>query len=167
MYDWVYAAFALVAMFAGLATATVWSRRELRIRAFAVFLFLLALPLSFGSGIVALGWPTPYRQHITINAGTYSVLAVKMIAGKAIYVLLDSDTGVPRYFALPWDRKMADKLQQMLLDPKNKNGMQMKVPDGGHGSWSTNPPQFYPNMPPRQPPHKGPPPENPPVFHSI
>lgn len=138
---WMMAAFLLVAIFASFTTFTIWSRRETSVRALAVAMFLATVPVSFAAVGSALSWPVPFVPVLTAPGGEYKVMSVKMVQDEGIYFLLDFSEHSPRYYWTPWDSKLANKLQDMMDDPKN-GGVKLKVPFDW--SWDNHKPQFHP-----------------------
>jgi len=127
-----------------LATFAIWSRRETKVRWLSVAGFIMAAPVIVVALSFTLGWPVPLIAGLNAPPGDWQVLGSKMIAGDGIYLLLDSgDT--PRHYKLPWDKKMSDKLQELLDGQQNgeKGDLRMKMPPFEF-SWSRkNPPEFY------------------------
>lgn len=129
---------------AALTTATIWSRKETWVRGAAVAGFFALAPVIGGAALYALSHPAPYYPAITAPGGEYTVLGVKMVQDEAIYIWLDFGAEHPRYFALPWDNEMANRLQEMLDKQRHGEipGFRMKIPY--EHSWDTHPPQFHP-----------------------
>ena len=76
-----------------------------------------------------------------------------------IFVLLDIGSGEPRHYRLPWDQKLADKLQDILDDP-DEGGVMLKIPyepsldTNAAQFWSLPQPKALPDKPPQKPaPH--------------
>ncbi|AZO29332.1 hypothetical protein [Mesorhizobium sp. M1B.F.Ca.ET.045.04.1.1] len=103
------------------ATFAIWARGFSRARGLAVLAFLLASPIAAASLGFSLGWPVPLVDGLTLSAGEHAILGAKITIGDGIYVLIDRGEEQPRYFKIPWDPKMADKLQQA-LDEKGEGG---------------------------------------------
>lgn len=72
----------------------------------------LVVTLLFGSYAIGLplGHPTPEAPP----AGKYTVLGARIDVGEAIYVLLDSGQGEPRYYVLPHSSGKANELQNAM-----------------------------------------------------
>lgn len=140
----------------GLTTATIWSRRETKMRVLTLVSFLAFMPAVAGVGFFAMSHPAPWLQTITVPGGDYTVLGVKMVQDVAIYVWLDFGKNHPRYFALPWDNKTADQLQGLSDQQKYGDipGFKMVIPY--EWSWDKSPPQFHPLPQPKMMPDKPP-----------
>lgn len=131
---------AVTIFLAFMALLVVWTRRQSILRPFAVACALFSAPAAAVAIATPLGWPVPLYGGLTALGGEYPVLGVKMIAGKAIYVLVDTGDE-PRYYMIPWDRELADQLQDILDDPGNE-GAKIEIPM--EFSWDKNKPQFHP-----------------------
>lgn len=138
----------LVIIFMGVLV--VWSRRETMLRGVAVIVILVAMPGSLAALWVPLGWAVPLHGGLTALGGDYPVLGAKMVVGKAIYVLIDTGAE-PRYYRIPWDRKLADQLQDILDNPGNA-GAKISIPY--EFSWNQSAPQFHPLPQPKFLPDK-------------
>lgn len=155
----------LVLVLAVVTSLAIWSRRGSFARGWTVAAFLVSAPVSAGALAFALGWPVPFVAGLIAPAGDWSVLGTKMIVGKGIYVLLDTGD-VPRHYVLPWDRKMADKIQELLDQGDANGGMRMKVkPYEFSWEWR-DPPEIYADPQPKILPDK-PKQEEPQRFDSI
>jgi len=130
----------LTVLVAGVLTQfVIWSRKETRIRLAAVLIFAATIYGSYYASQYPLSWPAPISQGY--DPGQYKMLGVKMLAGQGIYMLIDNGVKAPRYFKFPWNKEMADKIQDMLDNPENQ-GIQMVLPF--EWSWDQNPPQLHP-----------------------
>lgn len=155
----------LVTVLAAVTSLAIWSRRGSFSRGWTVAAFIASAPISAAALAFALGWPVPFVAGLIAPAGDWSVLGTKMIVGKGIYVLLDTGD-VPRHYVLPWDRKMADKIQELLDQGDAIGGMRMKVkPYEFSWEWR-DPPEIYADPQPRVLPEK-PRQEEPQRFDSI
>lgn len=137
----------------GLATIAIWARGISRARGLAVLAFLLASPVAAAALAMALGWPIPLIEGITVAEGKHPVLGAKMIPDVGIYVLLDIGDGAPRYFSLPWSPPAADKLQQAMDEGAEGDGTGIDVPPFEF-SWDRREPKFYANPQPKVLPDK-------------
>lgn len=155
----------LVLVLAVVTSLAIWSRRGSFARGWTVAAFLVSAPVSAVALAFSLGWPVPFVPGLIAPAGDWSVLGTKMIVGKGIYVLLDTGD-VPRHYVLPWDRKMADKIQEFLDQGDANGGMRMKIPPFD-SSWDwRDPPEVYAMPQQKQLPDK-PRQEEPQRFDSI
>lgn len=94
-------------------TLAIWSRGYSRARSLSVVAFLVASPLAAVALGVALGRPVPLIENITIFEGKYQIIGVKMEPKVAIYLYVDGG-GEPRSYALPWDDRKAEAIQNAL-----------------------------------------------------
>lgn len=170
---------ALTAVFGVLTTIAVWARGSSRARSLSVGAFLLASPISAISLACALGWPVPLIENVTIGEGKYTIIAVKMIPQKGIYLVLDGGS-IPRYYSLPWSPQTAGDVQDA-MEKKGDGGQAgievkgFKFPwegedtgkegeegRGGNGggnfewSWDQNEIQFWATPPQALPPKEAP-----------
>jgi hypothetical protein len=148
-FSWLWAVLLTVSIAAVLTLFTIWSRKETRVRAAAIAVFLVAVGASPLVAPLALSWPKQIAEGFT--PGEYRVLGTKLLIGKGIYVLIDNGQNVPQYLKFPWDKDMADKIQDMLDNPENE-GIKLTVPF--EWSWDNNPPQFHPAPRPKVLPDK-------------
>jgi hypothetical protein len=157
---------ALTCAMGAMATITIWSRVQTKLRGLSVLGFLLVVPISAPGFAYVLGWPVPRFAAFGNPGGDYAILGTKMIAGEAIYVLLDTGD-VPRYFAFPWDKKMSDKIQELLDSEGGKEGMRMKLPPFEFSWEKREPPEVYALPQPKVMPDKPRQAEQPKRFDSI
>jgi hypothetical protein len=122
------------------ASFAIWSRRPTWLRGLTVGAFLLSAPITAVALALSLGWPVPLINGLIAPAGDWSVLGSKMVVQKGIYVLLDTGE-TPRHYVLPWDREMADKIQE--LQEEENGGVMMKVPPFEFSWEKRKPPEFY------------------------
>lgn len=135
---------------AWMATLAIWSRTPKKARGLSVASFIVASPIAAVAIGAALGNPIPLVNGITSPAGEWTVLGVKMIVNRGIYVLIDNSDAEPRYFVLPWSNEMADKLQDML----DKGEQPMVTVPEFEWSWDQHPPTFQPAPQPKILPDK-------------
>lgn len=138
-------------LFGAIGIAAVWSRTSSVIRGLAVAAFFIASPVVGLVAATGLGWAVPIIPYVTAIGGDYRVLGVKLEQGVAIYVLIDSGAGEPRYYRLPWDQQKADEIQNMMDNPES-GGVAVRIPY--EFSWDTNTAQFHelpqpPALPPK------------------
>lgn len=106
------------------AWIAAWSRRQTKARVLAILAFLSGSPIALFSLALCLGWPIPLIGGVTGPSGDFIVLGQKLVANKAIYVMIDVGN-VPRYYVLPWDQNAAKKMQ----DAADKEaGMMVTIP---------------------------------------
>lgn len=146
----------LAVLFAAAAWSAIWARRDTPGRAFALVLFVVALPVLAASAIESLGWAKPLWAAHELT-GEYRVIGSKMVAGEAIFVYVDLGRSEPRSIRIPWNPGLASTLQGILNDPKNKGSAVMRF----EWSWDKNAVQFHPLPQPRVLPPKRPEPDPP------
>lgn len=139
---------ALLSLIIGLLTIiAVWSRYKTKARAMAIFGFLLAIPTTGASLAYALGWPVPYVALTALQirgGGDFGVLGAKMVVGEGIFALLDFGA-TPRYVVLPWDSKMASKLQELMESQRegDTGEPRLKLPPYEFSWERRKPPELY------------------------
>ncbi len=138
-----------------LASTTIWSRQQTRMRLAAIGMFILMLPVLAGSGFMALGHPAPWVQMLTMPEGDHVVLGVRFVQDEAIYLWLDfKDELAPRSFYLPWSDVEAKRIQRM-MDKEKATGQTFMVGMGG-GSEFVRDRVYHPTPQPRMPDKRAP-----------
>lgn len=143
------------------ALIVVWVRRKSLLRALAIPLALLAAGASAGVVGSTLGHAVPLVAGITAPAGDVPMLSAKLVRGVGIYLTLDVPDA-PRLYWIPWDKKMAEAIEEMLSDPGNA-GVVATVPPFEF-SWDRSKPSFQPIPQPKVLPDKPPEPPKAPSF---
>ena len=117
-----------------LAAIGIWSNHALWIRAGAVVLVAMFLPLSYVSLLELLGRPKPtgleWRKSVLTES---AVLAFKLREGQGIYLWLEP-TGMqePRAYVLPWSLDVAKQLHGAQRDANERGtGVRMRPPLNG------------------------------------
>lgn len=137
MENAVYAVAALTVILLAAALLVVWSRRDIpQFRGMSIGLAIVAALGSAGAIGSTLGHPVPFIAGITAPEGEVGVLSVKSIVNRGIFFTLDLPAH-PKLFWLPWDRDLAEKLQEMM----NNGGAIASLPPF-EWSWDTSPPSF-------------------------
>jgi len=147
---------AITLLISAMALIVVWARRRTFYRALAVTIAILSAPAAALALASALGWAVPMVPVLTAPGGDWQVLGAKIAQGEGIFVLLDTGGGEPRHYRLPWNQKLADRLQDILDDP-DKGGIMLKIPY--EPSLDTNAAQFWPLPQPKALPDKPPQPK--------
>ena len=131
---------------ASLTMATLWSRRETWVRGAAVALFMAAVMSAAAPAFFALSHPAPLMAVEMVTPGKYAVLSMKMIRHQGIYLWIDkAEADYPLYTVLPWDDRLAEKLQELQRDAKRSGQpFGMKVPKYEFSWEKRQPPMFYP-----------------------
>lgn len=142
-----FAALVSASMAGSLTLTTIWSRRETWVRGAAVALFMSAIMSAYAPAFFALSHPAPLQAVEMVTPGKYSVLGMKMIRDQGIYLWIDKAEGAdhPLYTVLPWDDRLAEKLQELQRGAK-RNGQPfgMDIPKYEFSWEDREPPMFYP-----------------------
>ena len=107
---------ALLAVTALLASIAIWSRRRTPVRTLAVVLTALFIPIGYLGVTQLLSQPKPmahewFKRHVD----EATLLGVSVREGEAIYLWLRLDDSLePRYYVLPWQQQLAEKLQNIV-----------------------------------------------------
>ena len=113
-FAYLYVALALVG--AALASIAVWSRRRVLWRAAAVGLLAALVVVGYFSYSMLLSRPKMLSPDMDSVAGA-RVLSAVLREDEAIYLWLSVD-GTPRFYALPWDRVAAQRLQSVMRETR-------------------------------------------------
>lgn len=145
----------IAAGMASFALATVWARRENKVRFATVLTLVLWLPMLAWASTEVLGWHKPLWAAWRVS-GEGRILAQKLVRGVAIYLYVDVGRGEPRAIELPWSDRTAEALQKALRESRRRRrrGAMLKF----DWSWDNNPPQFHPLPQPQLPIPKSAPP---------
>lgn len=112
--DIIYYLFAGTAGIAlALASLAIWAPRRTPVRVVAVVIVALFLPVLYLQMLEMLSKPKPISfEWYEANAERAQLLGVTMNEGQAIYLwLLLDDLSEPRAYKVPWDLKLAEKLE--------------------------------------------------------
>lgn len=144
-----------------LASIGVWAPRKLWVRTCAVLVASLFLPLAYASFADLLSKPKPVNlEWAHRNVPEATVLAAQLREGEGIFLWLKFEgVNEPRSYVLPWDREVAEQLQEGMREAEaNQNGLRMKMPF--QLSLDNNEPMFYavpqPTLPPKDRDDSGP-----------
>ena len=119
---------ALLAVTALLATIAIWSQRRTPVRTLAVVLTALFIPIGYLTVTELLSQPKPmqhewFKQHVD----EATLLGVSVRENQAIYLWLRLDDSLePRYYVLPWQQQLAEKLQN-LIDEAIRDGASVTI----------------------------------------
>lgn len=91
--------------------------------------FLVLSILTAPATLTTLGHAAPWKPA----PGHYTVLGARIDIDEAIWVLLDSGTGAPRYYRLPYSVSTANGLQKA-MDMAEGNGGTVGATIDGEGS---------------------------------
>jgi hypothetical protein len=153
----------LLFVVAVLATIAIWSQRRTPVRTLAVILTALFIPIGYLGVTELLSQPKPmqhewFKRHVD----EATLLGVSVREGEAIYLWLRLDDSLePRYYVLPWQQQLAEKLQN-LVDEAIREGASVSISDpfsrkSFDNLGSLNMRIVRPPMPPMKPP--SPPPQ--------
>ena len=121
---------ALLCVAALLATIAIWSHRRVSIRTTAVVLTALFLPIAYLGITELLSQPKPmqhewFKRHVD----EATLLGVSVREGEAIYLWLRLDDSLePRYYVIPWQQQLAEKLQN-IVDEAISDGAAVVISD--------------------------------------
>jgi hypothetical protein len=146
-----------------LATIAIWSQRRTPVRTLAVIMTALFIPIGYLGVTELLSQPKPmqhewFKRHVD----EATLLGVSVREGEAIYLWLRLDDSLePRYYVLPWQQQLAEKLQN-LVDEAIREGASVRISDpfsrkAFDDLGSLNMRIIRPPMPPMKPP--SPPPQ--------
>ena len=119
---------ALLGVVTLLATIAIWSRRRTTVRTLAVVLTALFIPIGYLGVTELLSQPKPmqhewFKRHVD----EATLLGVSINEGQAIYLWLRLDDSLePRYYVLPWQQQLAEKLQN-LIDEAIRDGASVTI----------------------------------------
>ena len=118
----------LLAVVAVLASIAVWSHRRTWIRALAVALTALFIPIGYLGVTQLLSQPKPmHHEWFKRHVDEATLLGVSLREGEAIYLWLRLDDSLePRYYVLPWQQQLAEKLQN-IVDEAIQDGASVTI----------------------------------------
>jgi len=121
---------ALLSVAALLATIAIWSHRRVSIRTTAVILTALFIPIVYVGITELLSQPKPiHHEWFKRHVDEATLLGVSVREGEAIYLWLRLDDSLePRYYVLPWQQQLAEKLQN-LVDEAINDGASVIISD--------------------------------------
>lgn len=151
----VYELFVIVVILTGLlAGISVWSRRQLRLKIASLALALAFLPVAYAAMTDLLSRPKPVRfEWWQSQAEEAEVIAGEIVEDQAIHLWLKLGQGTePRAYTLPWNRELAQNLQEALKSgEQNDTAVRMRNPF--EPSWDDGENPFYalpqPTLPPK------------------
>jgi hypothetical protein len=142
-------------LFALYTWATIWSRRETRVRGLAVLGFIVILGALGPASLETLGWHRPHWAAVRLD-GDVVVLSFKLVRGEAIYLYIDAGPGQPRAISLPWSDKQAEKMQEKRKESERKGRKGKFRMRFIFDLWSPKSPEFVNPPPERARPPKPP-----------
>ncbi len=122
---------ALIALAGVLATIAVRAPRRMARRAGAVAISALFIPVAYAGLADLLSRPKPiWLEWSRERVAEATVLGAQLQEGVGIYLWLNMpETDAPRAYVLPWDRKLAQQLQEARRQAeRNRSGLRMRRP---------------------------------------
>lgn len=118
----------LLAVIALLASIAIWSHRRTHVRAVAVVLTALFIPIGYLGVTQLLSQPKPmHHEWFKRHVDEATLLGVSVREGEAIYLWLRLDDSLePRYYVLPWQQQLAEKLQN-IIDEAIRDGASVTI----------------------------------------
>jgi hypothetical protein len=118
----------LLGVVALLASIAIWSHRRTLVRSLAVILTVLFIPIGYLSVTELLSQPKPmHHEWFKRHVDEATLLGVSVREGEAIYLWLRLDDSLePRYYVLPWQQQLAEKLQN-LIDEAIRDGASVTI----------------------------------------
>jgi hypothetical protein len=153
MGDLLYLFGAAILVASVLTSISIWAPRRVTVRASAFGLAVLFVPISYASFASLLSKPKPVSlEWIRASTKEANVLGASIREGETIYIWLQiPDIDEPRAYALPWNREVAQQLQQARRKAEEQGtGLGMRLPF--EHSWDKQEPKFYPLPQPALPP---------------
>lgn len=152
---------ALIALAGILATIAIRAPRRLAVRAGAVACTALFIPVAYAGLADLLSRPKPVWLEWSWNpVAEATVLGADIQEGRGIYLWLRvPEADAPRAYVLPWDRDLAQQLQEARRDAtRNRTGLHIRRPF--ETSLAHDRPVFYatpqPALAAKQPPADAP-----------
>lgn len=143
--------FAVVAILALLLvlSALRWARHRMA-RTVILLLFALMLPAAYAAPASLLGRAKPVTlEWLGSNVQEATVLSATMVENEAIYLTLLWQQE-PNLYRLPWNRRMAEQLQEAQREAQ-RNGTQPMMRLPFERSWDDREPRFYALPQPKMP----------------
>jgi len=154
---------AALAVAAALASLAIWAPRAAKVRLAAVVLTAAFIPVAYLGLMELLSKPKPVSHEWFKRAATKAVvLGIHFEEGTAIHLWLRLlDANAPRAYVLPWNSKLAEKLEDAFEDALANNAVMFieapfqrrNLQDWGEVNIEIQrpplPPQKLPKFPPR------------------
>ena len=118
-----YAFAGAIGIAAALASLAIWAPRPTRVRVAALAITMLFLPVAYVQLIEMLSKPKPMSfEWYQRNTTEAELLSISLDEGKAIYLWLRLVGSIePRYYKVPWNLRLAEKLEDAVDDAVRKN----------------------------------------------
>jgi len=114
---------AAVGVAAALAALAIWAPRPARVRVLAVVITALFIPIAYLQFIEMLSKPKPMSfEWFERETEKAVVLGVSLHEQRSIYVWLrPGGSFVPRYYVIPWNLRLAEKLEDAVDEAAREN----------------------------------------------
>lgn len=130
-------------------SALRWARHRMA-RAIILVLFALMLPAAYAAPAALLGRAKPVTlEWLGARVQEATVLSSTVVENEAIYLTLLWQQE-PNLYRLPWDRRMAEQLQEAQREAQ-RNGTQPMMRLPFERSWDDREPRFYALPQPKMP----------------
>ena len=108
---------------AALASIAIWAPRPTRVRVLAVTVTALFIPIVYMQLIEMLSKPKPMSfEWYQRDAEKAVLLGISLDEGESIYLWLRLAGSVePRYYVIPWNLKLAERLEDAVDDAVRQN----------------------------------------------
>ena len=112
-----------IALAAALATIAIWAPRPAGLRVLAVVITTLFIPVAYLQLIGMLSKPKPMSfEWFERSVKKAIVLGVSLHEDESIYLWLRPEGSFePRYYVVPWNMKLAEKLEDAVDKAASKN----------------------------------------------
>ena len=140
-FAYLYIALALVG--AALASIAVWSRRRALWKGLAVALLAALVVVGYFSYSMLLSRPKALSPDMEDVAGA-RVLSAALSEDEAIYLWLSIE-GTPRFYALPWDQRAAQRLQSVMRETR-RSGHDVMIQTGEEAADTAAPQEAEPEV---------------------
>jgi len=151
-----------VGVAAALASLAIWAPRITRVRVAALALAALFMPVAYAQMVELLSKPKPMSFEWYERAASDAVvLGINLDEGRAIYLWLRlAGNDQPRYYVVPWNIKLAEKLEDAADDAVRRNStiilrnpfQKLSEEEMGDLNVEIMPPPLPPQKRPRFPP---------------
>lgn len=138
-----------------MTSISIWAPRRIVVRATALLLGVLFVPLGYASLADLLSRPKPVHLEWLQKAATEAtVLGSSFEEGVRIFVWLQMPSAPePRAYVLPWDQALAEQLQEARREAERNGSGEVRMRMPFERSWDDREPKFYampqPAMPPK------------------
>tara|TARA_B100000686_G_scaffold333333_1_gene399147 strand:- start:50 stop:598 length:549 start_codon:yes stop_codon:yes gene_type:complete len=118
----------LTILIAAIISITIWSRKSVIYKIFALLIGFCCFIVSYGSMIEILSRPKPKNLELLNKyANELTLLHVNWVEGEAIYLLVQlDDLKEPRLYRFPWNAAQAQEYDEM-LEKGRENGEEVKI----------------------------------------